>query len=140
MRGIWEGITGMAKWLANKVKGFVDGIVSAFTGKDGIDAHSPSRLFATFGSYMAQGIGEGFTAEMQNVARQINSSVPTVSMTGQYQATARMGEGIVNGLAEIIPKSGPVTIQVVLPNGKELAQVVFDPLTGIAKQRGVAFG
>lgn len=82
VKGIWEGITGMAGWLAGKVKGFVDSIVSAFTGKDGIDAHSPSRLFATFGSYMAQGIGEGFTAEMQNVARQINGSIPVVR--GRY--------------------------------------------------------
>lgn len=82
VKGIWEGITGMAGWLAGKVKGFVNSIVDAFTGKDGIDAHSPSKLFATFGGYMAQGIGEGFTAEMRNVARQINGSIPTVK--GRY--------------------------------------------------------
>lgn len=98
VKGIWEGITGMAGWLAGKVKGFVNGIVAAFTGKDGIDAHSPSRLFAKFGGYMAQGIGEGFTAEMQNVARQINGSIPIIrgryDISGNATGKKDFGTGI----------------------------------------------
>lgn len=98
VRGIWEGITGMTKWLANKVKGFVDGIVDAFTGKDGIDARSPSKLFAKFGGYMAQGVGEGFTAEMQNVARQINGSIPGINgsydISGSAPGKGSLGAGV----------------------------------------------
>ena len=143
VEGIWEGITGMTGWLSGKVTGFVDGIVSAFTGKDGIDANSPSRLFATFGGYMAQGIGEGFTAEMRNVARQINSSIPvvstpTVSILDEYtSANSMIGEGIVNGLAGIIPQqnSQPIIIQLIA-DGKTLAQTVYDPLNNIARQKG----
>lgn len=143
VRGIWEGITSMTSWLADKVKGFVDGIISVFTGKDGIDAHSPSRKFATFGEYMAQGIGVGFAAEMQKVAKQINDSVPTnVTMTGQYQATAKMGEGIVNGLSTALnarPGAGTYVLQVVM-DSKVVAQTIFDPLQTVAMQRGVARG
>lgn len=142
VRGIWEGITGMSKWLANKVSGFVNGIVAAFTGKKGIDAHSPSRLFAKFGGYMAQGVGVGFADEMQAVTKKINNSIPTdITMTGQYQSTAKMGEGIVNGLAGILPQANgqPIIIQLVA-DGKTLAQTIFDPLTGVARQKGVQFG
>lgn len=140
VEGIWSGIKGAAGWLANKIKGFVNGIIAAFTGKDGIDAHSPSRKFAKFGKYMAQGLGEGFTNEMNNVARQMNSTIPTdAHMT--YQT-----EGIVNGLASVIGAGastgggggGTYTINVVLPDGKALASVVFDPLKQVAKQKGVA--
>ena len=142
VKGIWQGITSMTNWLANKVKGFVDSIVSAFTGKDGIDAHSPSRLFAKFGGYMAQGIGVGFEKEMSAVTKQINNSIPTdVTMTGQYQATAKMGEGIVNGLSGLMQQgnSQPIIFQTFL-NGKMIAQEMFDPLRNVAKQRGVALG
>lgn len=142
VKGIWQGITSMTNWLASKVKGFVDSIVSAFTGKDGIDAHSPSRLFAKFGGYMAQGIGVGFEKEMSAVTRQINSSIPTdVTMTGQYQANAIMGENIVNGLAGVLggqANGGTYNINVMLPDGTVLARAIFDPLKDVSKQKGVA--
>ena len=65
-------------------------------------------------------------------------AMPTIS-----NPNAKMMEGVVNGLASIIPQTnnGPIQIKVVLQSGKELAEVVFDPLTGIAKQKGVpSFG
>jgi hypothetical protein len=63
-------------------------------------------------------------------------------MNGIYQLTTNMGEGIINGLAGILPQqsSQPVVINVTLPDGKVLAEAIFDPLTGVARQRGVAFG
>ena len=87
----------MAGWLANKVSSFVDGIVSAFTGNDGIDAHSPSRLFAKFGGYMAQGIGEGFTSGMADGSRQITNRIPSsVEMSGRYSANGAYGSTTIN--------------------------------------------
>jgi len=137
---IWEGIKGAAGWLKDQITGFVDGIVGVFTGKDGIDAHSPSRLFEKFGGYMAEGLGVGFTDKMDKVAQQINASVPkNIEMNGTYSANAQMGEGIVNGLAavmgtqQIIIQPAPVVI-----DGKVVAHVMFDPLRNVAKQKGVA--
>lgn len=56
---------------------------------------------------------------------------------------AAVGEGVVNGIAGILQgasNSQPITINLQLPDGKTLAEVVFDPMKGIAKQKGVSFG
>ena len=149
--GIWDGISGAAGWLKEQVAGFVGGIVSAFTGKDGIDAHSPSRLFAKFGGWMAQGLGEGFTSSMSGIAAEMENVIPTnfdsriqyaVKQTTEPSTTQAM-EGAVNGLAAIMgnqPQGGNYTINLVLPNGTKLAEVLFDPLRNVARQKGVAFG
>lgn len=138
VRGVWEGIKSAATWFTEQVKSFFSGIVDSVKSVLGIN--SPSKVFAGIGGYMAEGLGQGFTAEMQNVAKQINNSIPTnVTMTGQYQATARMGEGIVNGLASILPQTNnqPIVLQVVM-DSKTVAQTIYDPLQGVARQRGVA--
>lgn len=150
VKGIWEGIKAMGQWIKDKVSDFFGGIVDGVKGLLGIQ--SPSKVFAGIGENMALGLGEGFDAEMKNIGRKINSSIPTeidtqLNVNGRGFANGgsdyeKIGEGIVNGLAGIMPRvqGGPITINVVLQNGKELAEVVFDPLIGISKQRGVAFG
>lgn len=109
---------------------------------------SPSKVFAGIGENMALGLGEGFASSMDKVSRQINNSVPTdITMTGEYRATAQLGEGIVNGLASVlgglaggaVGAGGPYIIQIPI-DGKVVAQVIFDPLQAVAKQRGVALG
>ncbi len=136
VRGLWEGIKAMGTWIKDKVSGFFGGIVDGVKGLLGIK--SPSRVFAGIGENMAAGLGKGFGAEMQGVAKQINDSIPT-SINSQINATARMGEGIVNGMAAIMGSQGGVyNINLMLPDGTSLANLVFDPLRGVIKQRGVA--
>ena len=78
VRGIWNGISGAAGWLADKVKGFASGILDGMKGALGI--HSPSRLFRDqVGRYIAQGIGEGFTDEMGSVVGQMQDAMPDPS-------------------------------------------------------------
>ena len=133
--GIWDGIKAMADWFKNQISGFFGGIVRNVKGVLGIQ--SPSKVFAEIGGYMADGLGQGFEKEMQNVAGQINNSIPTnVTVTGQV---ARMGEGIVNGLAGVMGNQPDTIIQVVL-DGKVLAQTLYNPLNGVIKQRGVVLG
>lgn len=138
--GLWQGMVSMTGWLRDKIKSFVKGIVDSIESFLGIK--SPSLVFSGIGTHMAEGLGQGFTKEMQNVTRQIHDSIPTsFPMSGIYQFTADMGEGIINGLAGILPQSSqPIVINVTLPDGKVLAEAIFDPLTGVARQRGVAFG
>ena len=60
VRGIWDGITGMATWIGEKVSGFFKGLLGG-AEKD-IDAHSPSKLFADkIGKNIALGVAEGIT-------------------------------------------------------------------------------
>lgn len=78
VRGIWDGISGAAGWLADKVKSFAGGILDGM--KSALGIHSPSRLFRDqVGKYIAQGIGEGFTDEMGNVTRQMQDAMPDAS-------------------------------------------------------------
>ncbi len=141
VEGVWKGIQNAKAWLLGKIREWCGSILDGVKAFFGIQ--SPSKEFAKVGGYMAQGLGVGFEKEMAAVTKQINNSIPTdVTMTGQYQATAKMGEGIVNGLAGLMggqANGGTYTINVLL-DGKTVAQTVFDPLRNVAKQRGVALG
>ncbi len=80
--GLWEGISGMAGWLNEKIGGLMDGIVT--TVKDKLGIHSPSKVFAGIGEYMAEGLGDGFIGTMQSVAKSIQSAIPT-----DFESTVR---------------------------------------------------
>ena len=74
VKGIWDGITGMAGWLKEKIGGFASGVVKGFKGALGI--HSPSRVMKKeVGQYTAQGFGIGFIDEMDNVNKDIQQSM-----------------------------------------------------------------
>lgn len=90
VHGIWNGISGAAGWLADKVKSFASGILDGM--KDALGIHSPSRLFRDqVGKYIAQGIGAGFTDEMGNVVGQMQDAVPDPSAFVSDQQVAYSG-------------------------------------------------
>ena len=112
VHGIWNGISGAACWLADKVSGFASGILDGM--KNALGIHSPSRLFRDqVGKYIAQGIGEGFTDEMSNVTRQMQDAMPdasafsidgTMTSTAYQSAGAGFGgyDGIVGAVVEAL--------------------------------------
>lgn len=108
VRGIWDGISGAAGWLADKVKSFASGILDGM--KSALGIHSPSRLFRDqVGKYIAQGIGEGFTDEMGNVTRQMQDSMPDASafsvdgtMTSVAYQSAGAGFGGNDGIVDAV--------------------------------------
>lgn len=112
VRGIWDGISGAAGWLADKVKSFAGGILDGM--KSALGIHSPSRLFRDqVGKYIAQGIGEGFESEMGNVTRQMQDAMPDASafsidgtMTSAAYQSAGAGfggyDGIVGAVVEAL--------------------------------------
>jgi len=57
VRGLWEGITSMADWLVEKIRGFASNIAQAFKNFFGIK--SPSTLMAEYGRYIDEGLAEG---------------------------------------------------------------------------------
>ena len=76
VQGIFNGMSNMKDWLFNKIKGFKDQVLNKFKSFFGI--HSPSTLFKDeIGTYLAQGIGEGFTDEMANVSAEMENAIPT---------------------------------------------------------------
>lgn len=90
VRGIWDGISGAAGWLADKVTSFASGILDGM--KNALGIHSPSRLFRDqVGKYIAQGIGEGFTDEMGSVVGQMQDAMPDPSAFVNDQQIAYSG-------------------------------------------------
>ena len=75
VEGLWSGISSMAGWVKEKVKGFASGIVDGIKGFLGI--HSPSTVFAEIGDNMALGLGKGFGDGMNGVTEDIKKAIPT---------------------------------------------------------------
>ena len=78
VRGIRQGFQNMSGWLESKVRSMMRSIVAAVEAE--MQIASPSKVFAGIGAYMAEGLGEGFAREMQNVEKTIRrataSTVP----------------------------------------------------------------
>lgn len=73
VRGLWDGIKSMITWIKDKISGFVGGIVGSVKGLLGI--HSPSKVFAGIGGFMAEGLGEGFSDEFSSVKKDIEGNM-----------------------------------------------------------------
>jgi len=74
VRGIWNGITGMAGWLASKVASFAGGIVQGI--KDSLIIKSPSHIMRDeVGAMLPRGIAVGFEDEMPNLQNGIDSNL-----------------------------------------------------------------
>lgn len=69
--GIWNGITGTANWLLNKIKGFAKTITNGIKSFFGI--HSPSKLFRDeIGKNLILGVGVAFEKDDDLINKQIN--------------------------------------------------------------------
>lgn len=73
VEGVWQGIKNAAKWLKDKINGFFDGIIGGV--KDFLGIHSPSKVFAGIGGFMAEGLGEGFDNEFSDIKKNIENSM-----------------------------------------------------------------
>lgn len=142
IRGLWEGIKEMGKWLWEKVSGFFGDLVGGIKNFFGIK--SPSRLFKDeIGKNLALGIGEGFAENMDAVNKEMLDAVntdfsltPNVALQrglygGQEPAVSAVREdmqniaaGLVNGLQTAVSGSqgfpDGITINLKLPDGTRI--------------------
>ena len=86
IKGIWEGIKKAGTWLWDKVSGFFNDLIGDI--KDLLGIHSPSTVFAGFGKFMAQGLGEGFGSGMEKA---------TNSMMADLKAMRNRAENELSG-------------------------------------------
>lgn len=89
VEGLWNGIKNAGSWLANKVKSFASGILDGM--KNALGIHSPSRLFRDeVGKFIALGVGEGFTDNIDSVYKQMKSTVDfeTQKLSANLSTTA----------------------------------------------------
>lgn len=73
--GLWQGISDTRDWLIERIGGFTDDVVNSF--KDFFGIQSPSKVMKnSVGKFLAQGVGVGFEAEMDKVAKNMQAAVP----------------------------------------------------------------
>ncbi len=148
LEGLWNGISDKVQWLKDKVTGVVDKIKSWFTGKDGFDEHSPSKWAKQVFRYVLEGGAAGLESGLPGLMNSVDSvtrrakaglSFDTVPVSFGASGLGRATTGMVNSLfAAQKDTGGSYTINLVV-DGRTLANVVFDPLKAISKQRGEAF-
>lgn len=105
------------------------------------DIHSPSRKVAKMvGVPMGEGVAVGLMQGIKESRRAIDAAImqpiSQVRPDDVYNAAA----GAVTGITSM---GGASTQTIVIPvnlNGKQIAEVIYDPLRQVGKQRGVAFG
>lgn len=78
VRGLLNGIKGAWGWLKDQASNLVGGLVGSV--KNALGIHSPSRVFAEIGDYMAQGLGNGFAGQMKDVSRDIEDALPAPAL------------------------------------------------------------
>ena len=93
VEGVWQGIKNAAKWLKDKVFGFFDGIIGGV--KDFLGIHSPSKVFAGIGGFMAEGLGEGFDDQFKSVKKDIENSMSFDA--GNITADANISKNYASG-------------------------------------------
>lgn len=83
VKGILDGLVNIGSYLSQKVNEVKDAVTNKFKKIFGIA--SPSKLMKKeVGRYLAQGIGEGFTEEMENVSKSM--TVPVDDLITDYQS------------------------------------------------------
>lgn len=136
---LWEGLKSGLSAAVDGVKGIASNIADGF--KDFFGIHSPSRLFAEYGGYMAEGLEKGWNSEIDSIVRDMSKAV-SIQGTVDY-ASSSLGKSssaqintMLTGMSE---RGGNYNINLVV-DGRTLANVVFDPLNAVSKQKGVTIG
>lgn len=134
---MWEGLKSGLSQAIEGVKDIAADITEGFKNFFGI--HSPSRVFAEFGAFMAEGLGKGWNSEIDSVVDKMSRSV---AVHGSVDfASSSLGKSssaqINTMLAGMQEQGGSYNINLVV-DGRTLANVVFDPLNEVSKQKGVA--
>ena len=134
--GIFDGIGSMVAWANEKIFGFVGGIVSKVKEKLGI--HSPSRVFAEIGGYMAEGMGEGWSMEYGTVKDRIAKDMDfgTAKIGFAESGIGISSAQMINSVSKTTESNAPMTFNLVLPDGTKLASYMLNPLASYAKANG----
>lgn len=139
--GITEKLGAAKEAISDAAGAVVDWVKGIF------DIHSPSRVFKEIGEYAMEGLAIGFEDGANRFSKRINKSVTGLipsNMTASVDfASSSLGKSsaaqINTMLAGMEERGGNYNINLVV-DGRTLANVVFDPLNAVSKQKGVAIG
>lgn len=143
VNGVWQGIQSMISWFTSKVKGFFSGIVNSV--KNALGIHSPSKVFASIGGYMAEGLGEGWDDKFSDVRDEIDKSLdfddPSMSINASVRKIGTDAAGI-SGMAYGRTSIGSVTINIdgaKYSNENSLAEAIAEALQNMTDRRAAVY-
>ena len=131
VEGLWNGIKNMGSWVSGKVKDFFGGIVGGV--KDFLGIHSPSKVFAGIGGFMAEGLGEGFDDQFKSVKKDIenimdfdagtitaDANISRHYTSGSYGAASRCGGGDSGKIVMLLEQYLPMlaNMKVIMDSGQ----------------------
>lgn len=124
IKGVWDGIVSMGSWIKEKVKNFFSGVTDTVKGILGI--HSPSKVFAGIGGYMAEGLGVGFGGEIDRVQRDIKNDIGGL-VDGVTMSGASINASVSGGVAsnQTATQIGEQTFNLVL-DGSVVSSFLVD--------------
>ena len=108
--GLVKGLKDGAGAVVGAVKGLASSAINAFTGKDGIDAHSPSRVFHMRGVWSAEGYAEGVEDMIPDVEdAAISMAVAGTDATDSAGGSKASGSSPSSDARKVVNFNGPVT-------------------------------
>lgn len=153
--GIWQGISDGITWIKEKIKGWVGNVLDFVKGLFGIG--SPSKVFAEYGKFLDQGLGNGIADNtgyvsdaMSTLAAAANDdfgatfSANVVGTSGAVTRSAMARDvsaaGAVNGLMSGLQAQAgqPIVIEMRLADGTLLAmeRAMLPGLINVARSAG----
>jgi phage-related protein len=137
--GLWKGISEKLNWLKDRIDSFGKGIINKV--RSVFSVHSPSKVFAEIGGFLAEGLGVGWESEIGDVQSDMAKSM--TGLTSNMTATVS-ANGTANDLAGNSPtyNGSPVTINVYASEGQDvnsLANVIADKLEAMTARKKVVY-
>lgn len=102
--------------IANKVK-------NAFSGKRGLDEHSPSKVFMTYGEYASEGFIVGLTSYADRITE--SSSAVANSAVDALKTPLQHITDIIDGTLDVDPTIRPVMDLTDIQNGSQMIDGMF---------------
>ena len=139
-QNMWSGLKSGLDSAVSGIGAWTDGLVDRV--KSGLGIHSPSTVFAEIGRNMVLGMEEGWNSASGRVESVIDrtASAPHASVDFASSSLGKSSAAQINTmLSGMEERGGNYNINLVV-DGRTLANVVFDPLNAVSKQKGVAIG
>jgi phage-related protein len=147
IQGLVDGITQKVNAVKETISGAFNKVIDWANGV--FDRHSPSKVFAEMGRDLMRGLVVGIDDEAGSVQRTIDGlrfdppTIRTSRIAVNDSTMGKMSTAAINNAIGLASGSGgngqPAVVNLVV-DGRTLAQVLFDPLRGVAKQKGVPAG
>lgn len=123
MNGFIEGIQWKMQELHDVALEAANVAKRAFSGKDGLDEHSPSKVFMTYGEYASEGFIVGLTSYADRITE--SSSEVANSAVDALKTPLQHITDIIDGTLDVDPTIRPVMDLTDIQNGSQMIDGMF---------------